>query len=139
MIIALVRNCKLVHRVRRMSLSARKNNCQRLPMLAVVVSGSVSFLFCFVFVFVFVILVLLFALLIIMVFCVLLMFLLYFFWFVFVLSSVCVLCPKLPVSLDCPFFIDPSVFSNLSKKTKRPWLLICTFWLHLNYARKFDI
>ena len=139
MIIALFRNCKLVHRVQRMSLSARKNNCQRLPMLAVVVSGYVYFLFCFVFVFVFVFLVLLFALLIIMVFCVLLMFLLYFFWFVFVLSSVCVLCPKLPVSLDCPFFIDPSVFSNLNKKTIRPWQLICTFWLHLSYARKFDI
>lgn len=138
MIIALVRNCKLVHRVRRMSLSARKNNCQRLPMLAVVVSGSCIFCFVLFLVF-FVFLVVPFALLIIMVFCVLLMFLLYFFWFDFVLSSVCVLCPKLPVSLDCPFFIDPSVFSNLSKKTKRPWQLICTFWLHLNYARKFDI
>ena len=89
MIIALFRNCKLVHRVQRMSLSARKNNCQWLPMLAVVVSGSVYFLFCFVFVFVFVFLVLLFALLIIMVFCVLRMFLyISFDLFLFYLRSV---------------------------------------------------
>jgi hypothetical protein len=28
------------------------------------------------------------------------------------LVSFCVMCPVLPLSLDCPFFIDPSVFSS---------------------------
>ena len=32
------------------------------------------------------------------------------FWFCLV--SFCVMCPVLPLSLDCPFFIDPSVFSS---------------------------
>ena len=31
--------------------------------------------------------------------------------FLFCLSLFCVLCPMLPVSLDCPFLIIPSVFS----------------------------
>ena len=31
--------------------------------------------------------------------------------FLFCLSLFCVLCPMLPVSLDCPFLITPSVFS----------------------------
>jgi hypothetical protein len=31
----------------------------------------------------------------------------------FCLSSFCVLCPLLPMSLDCPFLIAPSVFSNV--------------------------
>ena len=28
------------------------------------------------------------------------------------LFSFCAMCPVLPLSLDCPFFIDPSVFSS---------------------------
>jgi hypothetical protein len=33
--------------------------------------------------------------------------------FLFCLSSFCVLCPMLPVSLDYPFLVTPSVFSNV--------------------------
>ena len=25
----------------------------------------------------------------------------------------CIVCPRLPVSLDCPFLVAPSVFSNV--------------------------
>jgi hypothetical protein len=35
------------------------------------------------------------------------------FIFLFCLSSFCVLYPMLPVSLDCPFLVTPSVFSNV--------------------------
>jgi hypothetical protein len=37
--------------------------------------------------------------------------------FVFVL---CLVCPMLPVSLDCPFLIAPSIFSNV-------YLFVCLF------------
>ena len=48
------------------------------------------------------------------------------FWFVFVL---CLVYPMLPVSLDCPFLIAPSIFSNV-------YLLVMTnvlFWLFVLY------
>ena len=38
--------------------------------------------------------------------------LIFFLCCIFCLSSFCVLCPMLPISLDCPFLRSPSVFSN---------------------------
>jgi len=37
--------------------------------------------------------------------------------FLFGLSSFCVLCSKLPMSLDCPYFIAPPVLLNLYVRT----------------------
>jgi hypothetical protein len=39
----------------------------------------------------------------------------------------------LPVSLDCPFLIAPSVFSNVYL----PVSLDCLFWLLLRYSLTF--
>ena len=39
--------------------------------------------------------------------------------FLFSLSSLCVLCPMLPVYLDCLFWIDTSVFSNVYFKANK--------------------
>ena len=57
-------------------------------------------------------------LLVVLVFCVVVCF---YVLFVFVL---CLVCPILPVSLDCPFLITPSVFSNdyLNFRQNKRWL-----------------
>ena len=45
----------------------------------------------------------------------------FFVWFVFVL---CLVCPMLPISLDCPFLIAPLVFFNV-------YLIICMLPIHI--------
>jgi hypothetical protein len=49
----------------------------------------------------------------------------FFVWFVFVL---CLVCPMLPISLDCPFLIAPLVFFNV-------YLIICML-SHPYYDKK---
>ena len=50
------------------------------------------------------------------------------FSFFFSFSSFCVLRPMLPVSLDCPFLVTPSVFFNvyLHAYFSRCWFYFCT-------------
>jgi hypothetical protein len=61
------------------------------------------------------------------------------FWFVFVL---CLVYPMLPVSLDCPFLIAPSLFSNIYLSCVLctqccQFLWIVHFWLPLRYSLTF--
>jgi len=44
------------------------------------------------------------------------------------LSPTCVLCPILPVSLDCSFLISPSIFSNVYLHVHACLMLV--IWLH---------
>jgi len=57
--------------------------------------------------------VLLFFFFCVVVFCCFVLLVFVFCLFLFFCLCICVLCPMLPVSLDCPVFIAPSVFSNV--------------------------
>ena len=56
--------------------------------------------------------------------------------FLFSLSSLCVLCPMLPVSLDCLFLTDSSVFSNVYCKANKA-IVATLFPLRINFVNDF--
>jgi hypothetical protein len=58
-------------------------------------------------------------------------------FFILFVIVMCLVCPILLVSLDCPFLIGPSVFSNVYLQPKCDKYCKCFQWSH--HARKHDI